>query len=45
MRNQQLCPVSTWTPRATVDDEGWCQEHGWECDDFQAHLEDQTDSH
>lgn len=28
------CPVSTQTPPATIDDDGFCTEHGWVCDDF-----------
>lgn len=27
------CPVSSQTPPATVDDDGYCTEHGWDCDD------------
>jgi hypothetical protein len=32
--NPSNCPVSTKTPPAQVDDDGFCSEHGWECDDF-----------
>lgn len=38
-----LCPTSRQTPQATVDEQGWCTEHGWDCDDFALHLDDQND--
>lgn len=34
------CPVSAQTPPAVVDKDGFCSEHGWDCDDFRTHLGD-----
>lgn len=42
MKNIELCPVSSLMPRATVDGDGWCSEHGWDCDDFQLYLDDEA---
>lgn len=41
----EFCPTSTRRPRAVVDAEGFCQEHGWDCDDFSefTNSEDDTD--
>lgn len=37
------CPNSTQTPPAVVDDDGFCTEHGWDCDDFTGFLDEETD--
>ena len=34
------CPISEQTPPAQIDEDGFCSEHGWECDDFQSYLND-----
>ena len=34
------CPVSAQIPPAVVDKDGFCSEHGWDCDDFRTHLGD-----
>lgn len=30
------CPVSEQTPPAQVDEDGFCSEHGWDCDDAES---------
>ncbi|MDN6374263.1 MAG: hypothetical protein L0K12_15280 [Brevibacterium aurantiacum] len=34
------CPNSTVIPPAVVNDDGFCTEHGWDCDDFAAYLDE-----
>lgn len=36
----ETCPCSRQTPPAVVDDDGWCYEHGWDCEDFDLDLAD-----
>jgi len=43
MKNLELCPNSTQMPRATVDADGWCSEHGWDCDDAWDHHDDEQE--
>ena len=33
------CPVSAQIPTAVVDEDGFCSEHGWDCDDFRTHID------
>jgi hypothetical protein len=36
----QFCPNAPAGQRATVDDEGFCTLHGWECGDFGMFLDE-----
>lgn len=31
--SMERCPISTHIPAGTVDDDGFCSEHGWQCDE------------
>lgn len=32
-KTTENCPISEQTPPAQIDEDGWCDEHGWDCDD------------
>lgn len=36
----QNCPVSKNTPPAQIDKNGWCSEHQWACENFEAFSDD-----
>lgn len=35
-KTTENCPISEQTPPAQVDEDGWCDEHGWDCDDVES---------